>query len=44
MAAISKAIARPELRRQEDPEWNRLLADLEKQLGKQNSNKLKVKT
>ncbi len=32
MAAISKAIARAELRRQEDPKWNRLLSDLEKQL------------
>jgi len=44
MAAISKAIARAELRRLEDPEWNHLLADMEKQLVKQNSKKLKPTT
>ena len=32
MAAISKAVARAELRRQEDPKWNRLLTNLEKKL------------
>jgi len=32
------------IQRQEGPEWNRLLADMEKQLVKQNSKKLKVKS
>jgi len=32
MAPISKAVARAELRRQEDPKWNRLLTNLEKKL------------
>jgi len=42
LAAISKAITRAELRRQEDPKWNRLLANLEKQLlGKTRPRKVK---
>jgi len=45
MAAISKAVARAEWRKQEDPKWNRLITNLERKLlEKKDGEKLNVKT